>query len=171
MRKGLLIAALALALPTLGHARPDLERAGLGEAERLGEATIRWLGVPIYEAAVFTPKAQAFEWNAPMALELTYRRGFAKGQLLEATMKEIIRVEGTRSDTPALQTALADCYREVKPGDRVVAVSTSPDRLSLYQNSIRLCDLGFQNIQKRFLGIWLSGDSRIARLGPRLKGQ
>lgn len=168
------ITALSLLLLVsflLGDARADVSRTGLQNPERLGSVTIRYLGVAMYDAELFTPSGSDFRWQAPMALRLTYRRGFSADQLTDATMQEIIRISGNRSDDTRLRADLAACYSDVRKGDRITATSTGPDTLAIWLNGRKVCALAITGIQKRFFGIWLAPESRVARLGPQLKGQ
>jgi len=165
------VIAAVMAWPLSLSASADLERSGMPDPVQLGEATIRWLGAPIYDASLYTTGGGAFRWQAPMALQLAYRRGFSGAQLLDATMQEIRRIEGDRADHAKLGRDLEACYRDVGRGDAITAVSKGANDLSLWMNGSRLCALDMPNIQQRFLGIWLSPQSRIARLGLRLRGQ
>lgn len=172
MRRVMILAlATAFAWSQPITASTDLERAGLRDPVQLGAATIRWLGAPIYDARLFIGGGGAFRWQGPMALQLEYRRSFKGEQLLEATMQELRRIEGGRTDHAALRRDLQGCYRDVRQGDAVTAVSTGRDDLALWMNDRRLCQVRASDIQQRFLGIWLSPQSRIARLGPQLRGQ
>lgn len=161
---------MALGLLTT-QARADVARSGISSPERLGSVTIRYLGVAMYDAELFTSGGAAFRWQDPMALRLTYRRGFSADQLTDATMQELTRISGQSASDARLRANLASCYSDVSKGDSITAASTGPNTLSIWLNGAKVCDISAPGIQKRFFGIWLAPESRVARLGPQLKGQ
>ncbi|WP_164727010.1 chalcone isomerase family protein [Shimia sediminis] len=165
------LSLLLMVAMLMGKAHADVARTGLQNPERLGSATIRYLGIAIYDAELYTPGGVDFRWQAPMALRLTYRRGFSADQLTDATMQEITRISGTRSGDAGLRADLATCYSDVKKGDEITATSTGADTITIWLNGRKVCALTTAGIQKRFFGIWLAPESRVARLGPQLKGQ
>ncbi|WP_299349700.1 chalcone isomerase family protein [uncultured Shimia sp.] len=163
---GLLLLSLLLT-----GARADVARTGLSNPERLGSVTVRYLGIAIYDAELFTSGGTDFRWQAPMALRLTYRRGFSADQLTDATMTEITRMNGESASDAKLRADLATCYRDVKKGDEITATSQGSNAVSLWLNNRKVCTLNSAGIQKRFFGIWLAPESRMARLSPQLKGK
>ena len=165
------LSALLIVAMFTGHAQADVARTGLQNPERLGSATIRYLGIAMYDAELYTPGGADFRWQAPMALRLTYRRGFSADQLTDATMQEITRISGARAGDAKLRADLAACYRDVKKGDEITASSTGPNTMTIWLNNRKVCTLTTASIQKRFFGIWLAPESRVARLGSKLKGQ
>lgn len=154
----------------LGRQPPaELSRA-LPGAGLAGEAEVRWLGFTLYQAALYTPGGDRFDWGTPFALSLTYQRGLSHDRLLHATMAELTRLEGNRPDHPALRATLESCYRDVTPGDRFTALTEARDRVSLWFNGQRACMLEAERIRERFLGIWLSDAARLPSLSRQLRG-
>lgn len=162
------LAALLLALWVPAAQAQD---TGLSAPVKLGEATLRVLGQTIYNATLFTEGTAGFSWAQPLSLRLDYDYGFTAEQLLRGTGKELQRIEGQRADQSALLQKLAPCFQNVAPGDSYVALSPSSNRVTLRRNGKPTCDVTHPDLRKRFLGIWLSPNSRSARLSRQLRGE
>lgn len=152
-------------------ATPSKAEIGLSAPTKLGEVTFRWLGLPLYDASLFLEGEQQFDWNTPLALRLSYRRAFSKDQLMRATAAEIERLEGQRPDQAQFLQKLDQCFRDVGAGDSFIASSPSRNQVALYLNGRRTCSVRHPDARKRFLNIWLSDNSRAARLSRELRGQ
>ncbi|MFV1443203.1 MULTISPECIES: chalcone isomerase family protein [unclassified Phaeobacter] len=163
------IAAFAVSLG-VGLASAATANTGLSSPTKLGEVTFRWFGLPLYDASLYTEGQTRFDWQNPMALKLSYRRGFSRSQLMQATVAELLRLEGRRADHDQLVGKLDRCFRDVRPGDSFVATTRVPDQVALYLNGKQTCDLRHADARKRFLNIWLSPNSRAARLSSELRG-
>ncbi|MEO3416379.1 chalcone isomerase family protein [Roseovarius sp. CAU 1744] len=171
MPRWVLIACLVLAvLPARATEGPALIARMFDTPALRGEATFRWLGVPLYTARFFTPDGQALSWQKPAALQLIYARDFSRQSLVDATMSELERMEGTRADHAELAQKLVPCFRDVGEGDQFVAIATTTDEVQLYFNGAPTCQLRHAEINARFLGIWLSDNSRAPELSRRLRG-
>ncbi|WP_293575195.1 chalcone isomerase family protein [Phaeobacter sp.] len=144
---------------------------GLSTPQKLGEVTFRWFGIPLYDASLFADGQPEFDWQRPLALELSYRRSFSQAQLMRATAYEIERIEGPRGDQAEFFAKLDGCFRDVAAGDRFVATSTNANQVALYLNGQQTCDVRHSDARKRFLNIWLSPESRSARLSRQLRGE
>ncbi|MBE1284372.1 MAG: hypothetical protein GJ676_13755 [Rhodobacteraceae bacterium] len=166
-----LLALLAFGVSHGAQARQDLKLAGLQAPTLVNEVTVRWLGLRLYKAALFTESGERFSWSEPMALQLTYLRDFSEPKLTKGTLDELQRIEGNRSDHTALMAKLSKCFTDVQAGDRFVAASPRPDTLSMWLNGRKTCTVSEPNIRKRFLGIWLSDQARSASLSRSLRGQ
>ncbi len=170
VRKGLVaLATAAMLLP--GAASANLRTFGLVQPVELGTVTLRWLGLVVYRARLHTDGARRFDWGSPLALEIEYFRSIDREDLIQSTRSEIMRIEGTQPDLDTLVGKLGSCFRNVGKGDVFTAVSTRPDRMELYLNGERTCNIRHSDVRKRFLGIWLSEKSRSARLSAELRGE
>lgn len=150
---------------------PQEIASALQSAAQRGSAQVRWLGIPIYSARLFTQDARRFDWASPFALELTYNRGFDQDRLVYATGKELTRMEGKQADHSAILTKLQTCYRDVSNNDRFVAFGKARDEVLFSLNGNRTCLLKHPDIRKRLLSIWVSEKSRDPKLSRRLTGQ
>lgn len=171
MPKRLLILTLTALLLNPAPPAAGSSVAGLTQPQKLGEATMRWLGLPIYDAALYTEGAARFSWSQPLALELRYLRSFPASQLTKSTLDELQRIEGAQGDHAAMIVKLGECFKDVRKGDRLTAYSSASSKISFSFNGGAPCTVSHKGVRERFLGIWLSGNSRSAKLTRRLKGQ
>ena len=163
LRAALLFAIFASSAPV--GATP-IESALSGASKR-GEATYRYLGLPLYEATLYTAGGQPFDWNKEFGLELRYRRNLTQYDLVEGTMRELDR---TGSPLPVRQQ-LEGCFSSVSKGDRYLAVTDGPNRIGFWRNGQRTCNLSHPQIKYRFMGIFLGENSRSSSFTRRLRGQ
>ena len=164
------IVASFLMLPAVAEA-DTVARATVADARLLGAATMRFVGIQLYDARLYTPGGAAFDWAAPMALQLDYKRNFSRAELTAATVREMRRMEGARPDHSSIGQMVDACFRDVGPGDQFVAVGSSDDEVSLWFNGTRTCTLAHAGIKQRFMGIWLSERSRSPHQSQRLRGE
>ncbi|AUQ59517.1 chalcone isomerase family protein [Phaeobacter inhibens] len=169
-RSAMVSFALGLAVLLSSFSTPATADTGLKSPIKLGEVTFRWFGLPLYDASLFAEGQERFDWQTPMALKLSYRRGFTRMQLTKATAAELTRLEGPRADQDRLLAKLERCFRDVAAGDSFVATTRDPNQVALYLNGRQTCDVRHAEARKRFLNIWLSPNSRSARLSSQLRG-
>ncbi|SMP26478.1 chalcone isomerase family protein [Shimia sagamensis] len=135
-------------------------RSLLGQPQELGAGQFRWLGFKVYEAQLFAPQGQGFDRNGAYALEIEYARKIKRKILLKASMDEMIRIEGERSDHGQIQQKLTACYRDIQPGDRIVASPNGGNVLKFWVNGQSTCTLQHNGIRDRYMAIWLSDKAR-----------
>ncbi|RYH08144.1 hypothetical protein [Tropicimonas sp. IMCC6043] len=137
-----------------------------GASER-GTAVYRHFGFPIYEARLYTRGGGAFDWNDEFGLELRYLRNLSQYDLVEGTMRELARTGGALP----VRNQLESCYSKVSKGDRYLAVTDGPNRISLWLNGRPACTLSHPEIKYRFMAIFLGENTRSQSFTRRLKGQ
>ena len=170
--KRILVASALTFFGAILPAHANVLKASYGSDMQLrGAVDYRWLGFPLYSASLFTPMGGKFDWRKPAALQLEYDREISRQNLIKATMVELSRMEGKQADHDAISGKLVACFRDVKDGDHFVASSQSANAVSLYFNGSKTCTLQHSNIRERFLGIWLSDNSRSPKLSRRLRGE
>ncbi|CUH52327.1 chalcone isomerase family protein [Shimia marina] len=169
IRERVLMAALALAV-ALGYgasvkadtgpdAAPEV-RSLLGAPQAVGAGQFRYLGLKVYDAQMFAPQGQGFEEEGLYALEIEYARKIRRAVLLRASLSEMERIEGARSDHAEIMQKLEACYRDIRPGDRIVAAPEASDALKFWVNGTRTCTLRHRDIRDRYMAIWLSDKAR-----------
>lgn len=169
-RSGLIGCLMWLCTPASAEqVPPDIQNILSAPALR-GQAEVRWLGLSIYDARLFTVKGQAFDWSRPFALELSYNRGFSQDRLISATGKELVRLEGPQTDHAAILDKLATCYKSVTAKDRFVAAGLTRDQIAFSLNGRPTCQLQHKNIRQRLLSIWVSDRARDPALSRQLRG-
>ena len=164
----LISAIVLLAGPAI--AQDAVQTAGLPNPVMIGEASLGLIGITAYDARLYTPSGAAFDWAAPMALELDYKRGFSAQALISGTEAELRRIEGDRDDIPTVISVLSECFYDVGKGDSYLAVGQTPDEIELWRNGRKTCTITYPDIRKRFLSIWLSDQSRFTALSRKLRG-
>lgn len=149
----------------------DMPTGKIVQPQTAGAATLRYFGFRAFDAVLVTPNGAAYDRNGQAALQLRYARFFSKAKLLDATMIEFARLEGEQTDHPEIRAKLTNCFADVSPQDRFLAVGIAPDLIELYRNKERTCAMRHKGIRARFLDIWLSPDSRFPSLSRKLRGQ
>src|SRR5690606_6143104 len=114
----------ALSLLLLAGAAQASWQDALPEARLIGGGDLRLFGFRIYTARLWSP-TEPFRADAPFALELTYHRSIERDDLVEASLKEIRRLNGDAIDAAQLQRWQAQMRRafvDVQPGERIIGV-------------------------------------------------
>lgn len=142
-------------------------KAAFSGASERGSAVYRHLGLPIYEARLYTKGGAPLDWNEDFGLQLRYLRNFTQYDLVESTMREFNRTGGQLP----VRAQLEGCFSDVRKGDRYLAVTDGPNRIHFSLNGKRTCTLSYPQISYRFMGIFLGDNSRSAGFTQRLRGQ
>ena len=135
-------------------------------AELRGEATFRFLGLPLYDARLYTPGGAPLDWEKDFGLKLTYRQSLSEYDLVEATLREMQRNGGR----PRLEGPLTRCFEDVAKGDSFLALSEGPNRLGFWLNGAQTCWLDHPGIKQRFMEIFLGDNTRSQSFTRRLRG-
>ncbi|MFY2824336.1 hypothetical protein [Ruegeria sp. MALMAid1280] len=139
----------------------------LDGAQLRGTATFRYLGLPVYDAQLFTPGGAAFSWNQDFGLQLQYRRNVSQKALVNSTLDEMQRIGRAVPVRDQLQT----CFKAVKKGDLYLAVSEGPDKVSFWLNGRKTCTMSYPGIKRSFMSVFLGENTRSAAFTQRLRGQ
>ncbi|WP_170762633.1 hypothetical protein [Ruegeria lacuscaerulensis] len=139
----------------------------LADAQLKGSATFRFLGIPVYDAKLFTPYGAALSWNEEFGLQLTYRKSLKQKALVESTLDEMAR-QGNPAPT---QRQLEQCFQAVSKGDNYIAISEGPNNVGFWRNGQRTCTLSYPGAKRAFMSIFLGNDTRSASFTRQLKGQ
>jgi len=158
------LSLLLLALPLQAHGKPVA--AALPGAELRGQATFRFLGLPLYQARLYTPGGEPLDWQKELALELTYLRRIPEADLIESTLQEFSR---TGAPLP-VEDQLSQCFDDVGKGDRYLAVSNGPDEILFWRNERQMCALSHPQIKQRFMTIFLGDNTRSRTFTRKLQG-
>ena len=164
--RALLTLVLLATAPAPALAQSNVAAAALPGAEVRGTATLRFLGLPLYQARLFTVGGAALDWNQDFGIELTYLRNLTQYDLVEATLREFKR---TGSALP-LEAQLNTCFDAVNKGDRYLAVSNGADKVGFWRNGIRTCTLTHPQIKTRFMGIFVGDNTRSRSFTRKLTG-
>ena len=138
-----------------------------------GQGMLRFWGMDIYRARLWvSPGFASSDYAAlPLALELTYQRGFSAEAIAQRSIAEMRRIgpisaaQATRWQQ-ALQAALPD----VQPGDRLIGLyhPTTGATFELRGRTVgTVADPAFARL---FFGIWLSPQTSEPQLRTELLG-
>lgn len=176
LRGRFLLLALSFLLP-LGWAAqafaemPPEVQSVVPQPAVAGEGQFRYLGFKVYDLDLFTSGGSRFNADRPFALSIEYDRKIRTAVLLKASLGELERVEGKKADHDAIRDKLAACYRDITPGDRIVAAPKGANAMSFWVNGKRTCTLSHPNFRDRYMAIWLSDKARDPAQARRLRGQ
>ncbi|WP_282152215.1 hypothetical protein [Ruegeria atlantica] len=154
-----LLAPVGLAASTVSNELPN--------AELRGSATFRYLGLPIYDAKLFTPGGAPFSWSDDFGLQLTYRKNLKQKALVESTLDEMTR----QGNSGLTQAQLEQCFQAVSKGDSYLAISEGPNKVGFWRNGRKTCTLSGPGVKKTFMSIFLGDNTRSASFTRQLKGQ
>ncbi len=136
-------------------------------ADLRGQATLRFLGVPIYEARLYTDGGAPLDWQNDFGLEINYMREFSGQSLVTATLREMKRMGAS---LPA-RSEFDRCFFDVGKGDRYLAVSSGPDSISFWRNDTHVCNLSHPEIKRGFMSIFLGENTRSKAFTRKLRGK
>ncbi len=167
----ILLLALLWAAPAPASTPPEL--AGrIDAATPTGQARGTFLAIPLFDAQLWTDGGRPFSWSEPFALSLTYRRGFGAGLLVWASMFEMERIRALDAAAAgAIEAKLERCFRSVNPGDRITAVSETPDRATFFLNGQPTCTVDQPGFRRAFFSIWLDPAARDPAGAAQLRGE
>lgn len=142
-----------------------------------GEGEMRWFGLSIYAARLWTPADALLasvtngRTEATFALELTYARDIAGSSLVSTSIDELNRL-GWR-DEATLQRwreALAIVFPDVRVGERIIGVREPAGGAVFYHQDRVTGRLADPELASAFFGIWLDPRTREPKLRARLLG-
>lgn len=142
---------------------------------KVGGGELRWLGVSIYDASLWTTTGRYTGFGAgdTVALSLWYQRAFSRAELVRIT-DVAWRKLGQPSDAQR-QRWLAELTRswtDVAPGQNVTTVVVPGGPTRFYDQRGRFAQVDDPAFGPAFLAIWLDprsvvGDLRLQLLGGR----
>lgn len=139
-----------------------------------GEATMRFFGMPVYDAALTVPATfTADAWTAqPLALSLRYHRSLSGTAIAERSLHEMRR-GGAIDEARAARWLefMKEALPDVRAGDRIVGRwSPTTGTVSLQHNDGPAREIADREFGTRFFGIWLAPHTSEPGLRARLLG-
>lgn len=171
-------AAGPAALPlTAVAAVPALERlppaviARAGELQRLGQGTMRWFGLHVYDAALWV-RGSTWQPDDLFALDVVYGRSLTGKAVAESSISEMRRVGFTDEAQHARWLAeMIRVFPDIVRGDRLVGVSLKGAGVVFYNQHRLLGTIDDPVFARAFFAIWLDPKTREPQLRARLLGQ
>jgi len=123
-----------------------------------GEGSLRWLGLKIYDARLFSTGRLAPErlMESPFALELTYARNFAGAAIAERSVEEMRKIGAGRPDQHGnWQAAMQRIFPDVRAGDRLRGIHQPGRGASFVLNGETIGSIDDPEFSSAFFAIWL----------------
>lgn len=152
----------AVELPGSLAEHPTWRQSGQGEA--------RWWGFKLYDAALWID-GRRWSWQRPFALALRYSRSFSRGELVDASLKEIERLfEPERDSLVRWRGELEQAFDDVGEGDRLTGIFSPGVGVTFYRNDDQIRRIDDERLARHFFSIWLDPRTRSPGLRARLLG-
>ena len=173
---GTALASLAASAPSLSPspAAPPAEVAtALPGARLVGQGTLRWFGLAVYEARLWAADGfdgQRFDAH-PFALELRYLRRLDGSAITERALEEMRR-SGPIAETEAAawRAGMRTAFPDVSPGDRLTGVH-DPARGTRFHFNGRVTGVLADSVfARRFYAVWLGAQTSQPALRAQLLG-
>lgn len=163
--------ALALATPVWANLPVESLNAGGAEFRVLGQGRMRWFGLLLYDAALWTP-GDRWRWDAPFALDLRYAREFQGVKLADASVDEMRRL-GYLDDSKLARwrQAMVDAFPDVRKNDRITGVFRPGEGAEFFHNGRPTARIADPEFARAFFSIWLDPKTREPKLRAALTGQ
>ena len=158
--------------PTPPMPLPAEVAAELPDARLRGSATLRFLGLHIYDARLWSPAAVGPQpENQPLALELQYARGLEGQRIADRSIDEMRRI-GSFTDAQAARwrDAMARLFPDVQAQDRITGVLRPGQGARFFFNGKLRGEVAEPEFARLFFGIWLSPRTSEPRLRLQLLG-
>jgi len=168
----ILYLALALAAPAKAGDAGASWRAELPGAVAIGSGQLRWFGLRIYDAALWSGQ-HPFDPAARFALQLTYHRSISRERLVQTSLDEMRRLGTAPGDTSLREqweTQLRKAFVDVEPGDQLIGVNLPGYGMRLYDQRKLVADIPDPKLARAFFDIWLNEASRDQALRRQLLG-
>lgn len=147
-------------------------REHLPDAELIGEGTLRYFGLRIYDARLWG-SSERFDPQQPFALELTYHRSISRDSLVSTSLDELRRLGDGNLDESRLQdwqAQMNQAFVDVQPGQRITGVFLPGQGARFYADDQLQHEVRDSDFARAFFNIWLDPRSRDQSLRARLLG-
>ncbi len=139
-----------------------------------GSGTLRFLGLRVYEARLWTgASAPGADWTAtPMALELEYARSLNGVKIAQRSLAEMRRQGDIAADVAERWLgAMTQMFPDVLAGDRITGFNRPGLGVRFFVNGRLKGDLRDAEFARYFFGIWLSPKTSEPALRDALLGK
>lgn len=148
---------------------PVQDRAG--ELAPLGRGEMRWLGIKLYDAALWVPAGRGWAPSGPHVLEIRYARNFSRERLVETSLEEMARLGFA---DPAQQArwgaALARAFPDVAAGEVLIGLHRPGEGAWFWHGARPTAVIDDPELARAFFAIWLDPRTREPGLRARLLG-
>ena len=151
--------AHATLAPLVPPSAPLEVSAAIKSAQLLGRAPLRFFGLLVYEARLWTnSKFNAANYElAAFALELEYARKLEGAAIAERSIAEMRRVDSfTEAQAQTWLTLMKQAFPDVGAQDRITGVNDGAGGVRFYFNGKETASIQDKTYARLFFGIWLS---------------
>jgi hypothetical protein len=152
---------------------PSPAAAIMSNAKKMGEATMRWFGLKLYECQLWSEKSPGqFNFKTDKHyLELVYARNFDGDKIAEKSREEIENQGvGKSAQLDQWQKKLTDVMPNVNKGTRLAALYVPGKGLSLFKDGQPVGEVNEPELASAFMGIWLDPRTSEPALREKLIG-
>jgi hypothetical protein len=176
----LAIACTAAPVPAASASQPsppssppaEVARA-LPDARLVGQGTLRWFGLAVYEARLWAADGfDALRFDTqPFALELRYLRRLDGVAIADRALDEMRRGGPiAEPDAAAWRAAMRAAFPDVSPGDRLTGVHDPVQGARFHFNGRVTGEVGSAAFARRFYAVWLGAQTSQPALRADLIG-
>lgn len=139
--------------------------------QMLGDAEMRWLGLRIYDAALWVPKDARWSPDAAFALEIRYGRAIKSQRLVEVSLDEMQRLRVADSgQLEAWREPLAAAFPDVERDDAIIGLRMPDGRVQFFHRGTMTVEIADPKFAEAFFAIWLDERTREPAMRKRLLG-
>ena len=161
---------LALILPVAVAALPEPVLREFPELRLAGEGRLRWLGLHVYDAALWV---NGGKWNPEreFALDIVYARSLSGKRLAGTSIDEMRRLGfGDEASLARWSEQLARVFPDVAKGDRITGVNRPGVGAEFYHQGRLTGRINDPEFARAFFAIWLDERTREPGLRKSLFG-
>jgi len=148
-----------------------LGAAQAGAMGPVGEGTLRWFGLKVYEARLWAA-GSAPDFARPLRLELRYARALRGAAIAERSDEEIARLGfGSPAERAAWSAAMRRLFPDVAAGDTLAGEHVPGFGARFWRNGAPLGEVPDPAFSRAFFSIWLDPRTSAPELRAALLGQ
>lgn len=151
---------------------PPYMAAQVPQARKLGEVTMRWFGLKLYDIMLVADKTpQAFNYRTDRYwLELTYDKSF-DGEKIAEKSRELIEAQGEgKGQLDQWQKTMTEIFPNVQKNTRLAALHLPGKGMLLYKDGQQIAEVTDAALATAFMGIWLDTRTSEPKLREKLIG-
>ncbi|SEA89237.1 chalcone isomerase family protein [Alkalimonas amylolytica] len=145
--------------------------AAMPDLQLVGEGTFRYMFWQLYDARLKTSDGsfEGYEKNAPVLLELTYKRSISRDQFIDATVDQWQHLgQSSQAQQQDWASQLKTIWQDVGRGDRLSALLQHDMTVDFYLNGEPIGRIDDADFGPLFFDIWLHPDTSAPGLRRQL---
>lgn len=167
------LGTLGVVAPVCAMAAPPEVARELPGARLQGQGRLRYLGLHVYDAMLWTaqPLSADDAERAALALELRYARALRGALIAERSLSEMKRIgEFDDADAARWLDLMKRMFPDVAAGDRITGVHRPGEGARFHVNGRLVGEVAEAAFARLFFGVWLSPRTSQPKLRAALLG-